>query len=142
MFCNSLTFDTQWILLYITKPSHPVCVSLTGTPVSDTVCERCPAGHFSAGGSSTEACQRHRNCSDSGLKTLRWGTSTTDSLCGTQDKAAAAECSPHHTLCHTGENRRRTVQDTNTVGPIWKVSEWNSFVQHIHNTHPCDNVFV
>ncbi|XP_026225781.1 tumor necrosis factor receptor superfamily member 11B-like [Anabas testudineus] len=81
------------------KPGHGV--TSLGTPVSDTVCERCPAGHFSAGGSSTEPCQRHRNCSDSGLKTLRWGTSTTDSLCGTQDKAAAAECSPHHTLCHT-----------------------------------------
>ncbi|XP_045901608.1 tumor necrosis factor receptor superfamily member 11B-like [Micropterus dolomieu] len=76
-------------------------VTALGTPVSDTVCERCPAGHFSIGGSSTEPCQPHRNCSDFGLKTLRWGTSTSDSHCGSQDKTATLECSEHHTLCHT-----------------------------------------
>uniref|UniRef100_A0AAQ6A547 TNF receptor superfamily member 11b n=1 Tax=Amphiprion ocellaris TaxID=80972 RepID=A0AAQ6A547_AMPOC len=69
-----------------------------GTPVSNTVCERCPDGHFSAGGSSTEPCQPHRNCSDLGLKTLRWGTSTSDSLCG---KRPPLECSQPHTVCHT-----------------------------------------
>lgn len=71
--------------------------------MSDTVCERCPVGHFSASDSSTEPCQPHRNCSNLGFKTLRWGTSTTDSLCATQDKAAMLECSHHHTLCHNGE---------------------------------------
>ncbi|XP_037641833.1 tumor necrosis factor receptor superfamily member 11B-like [Sebastes umbrosus] len=81
--------------------THSTCppgygVTALGTPVSDTACERCPAGHFSSGESSTEACQPHRNCSDLGLKTLRWGTSTSNSLCGPQDK-----CSQHHTLCHT-----------------------------------------
>ncbi|KAK2844322.1 hypothetical protein Q5P01_010981 [Channa striata] len=81
------------------SPGHGV--TALGTPVSDTVCERCPAGHFSAGGSSTEPCHPHRNCSDLGLKTLKWGTATSDSICGTQDKAAAAECSHHHALCHT-----------------------------------------
>ncbi|XP_062254503.1 tumor necrosis factor receptor superfamily member 11B-like [Platichthys flesus] len=86
--------------------THSTCppgygVTALGTPVSDTACEPCPPGHFSAGSSATETCQRHRNCSDLGLKTLRWGTSTSDSLCGSQDKAATLECSQHHTLCHT-----------------------------------------
>uniref|UniRef100_A0A4W6BZ59 TNF receptor superfamily member 11b n=1 Tax=Lates calcarifer TaxID=8187 RepID=A0A4W6BZ59_LATCA len=85
--------------------AHSTClpgygVTALGTPVSDTVCEHCPAGHFSPGGSSTEPCQPHRNCSDLGLKTLRWGTSTSDSLCS-QHKTETLECSQHHTLCHT-----------------------------------------
>ncbi|XP_023141794.1 tumor necrosis factor receptor superfamily member 11B [Amphiprion ocellaris] len=83
--------------------AHSTCppgygVTAAGTPVSNTVCERCPDGHFSAGGSSTEPCQPHRNCSDLGLKTLRWGTSTSDSLCG---KRPPLECSQPHTVCHT-----------------------------------------
>lgn len=104
------------ILLYITIIIALIlCVSPAGTPVSDTVCERCPAGYFSTGGSSTERCQHHRNCSDLGLKTLRWGTSTSDSLCGTQDKTATVECSQHHNLCHTGENMHCTVQLCKTL---------------------------
>ncbi|XP_034409553.1 tumor necrosis factor receptor superfamily member 11B-like [Cyclopterus lumpus] len=86
--------------------THSTCapgygVTALGTPASDTACERCPAGHFSSSDSPTEACQRQRNCSDMGLKTLRWGTSTSNSLCGTPDKTATLECSQHHTLCHT-----------------------------------------
>ncbi|XP_047455839.1 tumor necrosis factor receptor superfamily member 11B-like [Mugil cephalus] len=77
-------------------PGH--AVTALGTPVSDTVCERCPDGHFSPGSSSTEPCQPHTNCSALGLKTLRWGTSTSDSVCG---KKAPLECSQHHTMCHT-----------------------------------------
>lgn len=80
-------------------PGHGV--TALGTPVSDTVCERCPAGHFSSVSSSTEPCQPHKNCSNLGLKTLRWGTSTSDSLCDTQDKTAILDCSHHHTMCHT-----------------------------------------
>ncbi|XP_070768735.1 tumor necrosis factor receptor superfamily member 11B-like [Enoplosus armatus] len=83
--------------------THSTCapgygVTALGTPVSDTVCERCPAGHFSTGGSSTEPCQPQRNCSDLGFKTLRWGTSSSDSIC---DKTPTLECSQHPTLCHT-----------------------------------------
>ncbi|KAM9352785.1 tumor necrosis factor receptor superfamily member 11B-like [Symphorus nematophorus] len=86
--------------------AHSTCppgsgVTALGTPVSDTVCKRCPAGHFSSSDSSTEPCQPHRNCSDLGLKTMRWGTSTSDSFCGNQDKPLTLECSQHHTLCHT-----------------------------------------
>ncbi|XP_040923800.1 tumor necrosis factor receptor superfamily member 11B-like isoform X2 [Betta splendens] len=76
-------------------------VTSLGTPLSDTACERCPAGHFSAAASASEPCQRHRNCSDLGLKTLRWGTASADSLCDAAGRAAAAECSQQHTLCHT-----------------------------------------
>ncbi|CAF99995.1 unnamed protein product [Tetraodon nigroviridis] len=75
-------------------------VKAAGTPVSDTVCEHCPVGHFSASDSSTEPCRPHKNCSNLGFKTLRWGTSVMDTLCATQDKAAMLECSHHHTLCH------------------------------------------
>lgn len=78
-----------------------------GTPVSDTVCGRCPHGHFSSSSSSSELCHPHRNCSDFGLKTLRWGTSTSDSLCGPQDRKATLECSQHHALCRNGENLQR-----------------------------------
>uniref|UniRef100_A0A3Q3W9R8 TNFR-Cys domain-containing protein n=1 Tax=Mola mola TaxID=94237 RepID=A0A3Q3W9R8_MOLML len=67
-------------------PGHGMTAA--GTPVSDTVCKHCPAGYFSASDSSTEACQPHRNCSNLGLKTLRWGTSTSDSVCATQDKTS------------------------------------------------------
>ncbi|KAM9310728.1 tumor necrosis factor receptor superfamily member 11B-like [Pholidichthys leucotaenia] len=85
--------------------THSTCppgygVTARGTPVRDTVCERCPEGHFSPGGSSTEPCQPHRNCSNLGLKTRRWGTATSDSLCGPPEKKAMLECSQHHTLCH------------------------------------------
>uniref|UniRef100_A0A3Q4N3P4 TNF receptor superfamily member 11b n=1 Tax=Neolamprologus brichardi TaxID=32507 RepID=A0A3Q4N3P4_NEOBR len=86
--------------------AHKACspgygVAALGTPVSDTVCDLCPDGHFSPGGSSTKPCQPHTNCSELGLKTLRWGTSTADSQCGTPDKKATLECSHHHTLCQT-----------------------------------------
>nr|XP_015804572.2 tumor necrosis factor receptor superfamily member 11B [Nothobranchius furzeri] len=76
-------------------------VKTLGTPVSDTVCERCPDGYFSTGSSPADPCQPHRNCSDSGLKTLRWGTSTSDSLCGPQDRKAMLGCSQHLSLCRT-----------------------------------------
>lgn len=90
------------VRIIIHKIHHLVCIP-PGTPVSDTVCKHCPAGHFSTSDSSSDPCQPHRNCSDLGLKTLRWGTSTSDSLCATQDKTATLECSQHHTLCHNGE---------------------------------------
>ncbi|KAL6108947.1 tnfrsf11b [Pungitius sinensis] len=80
-------------------PGHGV--TTLGTPVSDTTCDPCPAGHFSSEYSASEACQRQRNCSDLGLKTLRWGTSTSNSLCDTPDQTATLECSQHRTLCHT-----------------------------------------
>lgn len=78
-----------------------LCVS--GTPVSDTVCIRCPAGHFSSSDSSAEPCQPHRNCTHLGLKTLRWGSATSDSLCASQDKTAALDCSQHQALCSNGK---------------------------------------
>ncbi|XP_051921729.1 tumor necrosis factor receptor superfamily member 11B-like isoform X2 [Hippocampus zosterae] len=87
----------------ITHSSCPPGYGVTalGTPVSDTVCKQCPAGHFSGSRSSTEPCRPHRNCTDSGLKTLRWGTSASDSICGSQDQIMAIDCAHQHTLCHT-----------------------------------------
>ncbi|KAL3060531.1 hypothetical protein OYC64_014974 [Pagothenia borchgrevinki] len=88
----------------ITHSSCPPGYGVTalGTPVSDTTCERCPAGHFSSRDSSTEPCQPHKNCSGLGLKTLRWGTSTSNSLC--TNKTASPECSQQHSLCQTDVN--------------------------------------
>ncbi|XP_047216313.1 tumor necrosis factor receptor superfamily member 11B-like isoform X2 [Girardinichthys multiradiatus] len=85
--------------------AHSTCppgygVKALGTPESDTLCERCPDGSFSAGSSSTEPCQLHRNCGDFGMKTLKRGTSTSDSLCGSPDIKARLDCSQHYTLCH------------------------------------------
>ncbi|KAJ4931492.1 hypothetical protein JOQ06_025787 [Pogonophryne albipinna] len=53
----------------ITHSSCPPGYGVTAlsTPVSDTTCERCPAGHFSIRDSSTEPCQPHKNCSDVNL---------------------------------------------------------------------------
>ncbi|XP_061574266.1 tumor necrosis factor receptor superfamily member 11B-like [Cololabis saira] len=84
--------------------AHVTClpgygVTALGTPVSDTVCEGCPDGYFSTGGTSTEPCRPHKSCSELGLKTLRWGTSTSDSLCGSKEKPTL-ECFQHPTVCH------------------------------------------
>lgn len=134
-----------------------LCKSLPGTPVSDTVCELCPDGHFSPGGSSTKSCQPHTNCSELGLKTLRWGTSTADSQCGTPDKKATLECSHHHTLCQTGENIRAVMLDMalqkkiiwNVLGLILESGLIIStvFIQHTHinacahtHKHTCTSV--
>lgn len=89
--------------------------------MSDTVCKRCPAGHFSTSDSPTEPCQPHRNCSDLGLKTLRWGTSTSDSLCATQDKTATLQCSQHHTLCHNGKTLYSAVGSKSLLGIVRQV---------------------
>lgn len=91
------------------KLENSCCVSMcvSGTPVSDTVCKRCPAGHFSSSDSSAEPCQPHRNCSHLGLKTLRWGSATSDSLCASQDKTGALDCSQHQTLCRNGKRPDR-----------------------------------
>ncbi|XP_077577913.1 tumor necrosis factor receptor superfamily member 11B-like isoform X1 [Stigmatopora nigra] len=74
-------------------------VATLGTPVSDTICKRCPPGHFSSSRSSIETCRPHRNCTDLGLKTLKWGTSNSDSIC--QDQMMAVDCALQHNLCHT-----------------------------------------
>lgn len=111
--------------------SRPISLSLfSGTPVSDTVCEHCPVGHFSASDSSSEPCRPHKNCSSLGFKTLRWGTSTMDSLCATQDKAAMLECSHHHTLCHNGE----PSGTRQLAGLGWGGGKATS--------HACDEVFL
>ncbi|KAM8826031.1 tumor necrosis factor receptor superfamily member 11B-like [Synchiropus picturatus] len=73
-------------------------VAALGTPSSDTVCDRCPAGHYSASSSASEPCTPHRNCSASGLKTLRWGTSSYDSVCSHD---MMVECSRHPSPCQT-----------------------------------------
>lgn len=103
------------------KLENSCCVSMcvSGTPVSDTVCKRCPAGHFSSSDSSAEPCQPHRNCSHLGLKTLRWGSATSDSLCASQDKTAALDCSQHQALCRNGKRPDRTGRAVGGLRPGW-----------------------
>lgn len=110
-YCNKSVMCTY---IYIYKKENLCCVSLfvSGTPVSDTVCKRCPAGQFSSSDSSVEPCQPHRNCSHLGLRTLRWGSATSDSLCASQDKTATLDCSQHQALCRNGKR------------PEWKVFDW------------------
>lgn len=104
-FVFFLTFSSNVLRSFRLKHHSVAAVyfSPAGTPVSDTVCEPCPPGYFSAVNSVSDPCQPHTNCSDLGLKTLRWGTTTSDSVC--QDKAATLQCSQHHSLCQTGEKK-------------------------------------
>lgn len=93
----------KMILVRCDKLKFVLC-SLLGTPEIDTVCEACPQGLFSSRMSASEPCVPHRNCSELGLKTLRPGTPTQDTLCENEAKGTVLECSHHHTQCHTGEN--------------------------------------
>ncbi|XP_007256891.3 tumor necrosis factor receptor superfamily member 11B isoform X1 [Astyanax mexicanus] len=81
---------------------HTACppgsgASVLGTPESDTVCEKCPQGFFSSVASATEPCLPHRDCSRLGLKTLRPGTATQDTVC---ESDHTFDCSDQHTDCH------------------------------------------
>ncbi|XP_052372085.1 tumor necrosis factor receptor superfamily member 11B-like isoform X2 [Oncorhynchus keta] len=76
-------------------------VTALGTPEIDTACEACPQGLFSSRMSASEPCVPHRNCSELGLKTLRPGTPTQNTLCENKAEGSVLECSQHHTQCHT-----------------------------------------
>ncbi|XP_049724816.1 tumor necrosis factor receptor superfamily member 6B isoform X2 [Elephas maximus indicus] len=52
-----------------------------GTPSQNTQCQPCPLGTFSAGSSSSERCQPHRNCTALGLTLNVAGSSFHDALC-------------------------------------------------------------
>ncbi|XP_006873442.1 PREDICTED: tumor necrosis factor receptor superfamily member 6B [Chrysochloris asiatica] len=52
-----------------------------GTPSRNTQCQPCPPGTFSAGSSSLERCQPHRNCTALGLALNVPGSSFHDVLC-------------------------------------------------------------
>ncbi|XP_077063291.1 tumor necrosis factor receptor superfamily member 11B-like isoform X2 [Siphateles boraxobius] len=85
---------------------HTAClpgsgVAVQGTPERNTVCEKCPQGYFSSTSSSTEPCMPHRDCSQLGLKTVRLGTTTQDTLCESENKELTFDCSHQHTECHT-----------------------------------------
>ncbi|XP_030639102.1 tumor necrosis factor receptor superfamily member 11B-like [Chanos chanos] len=85
---------------------HTACppgsgVVTPGTPISDTVCEKCPLGHYSSMSSTTEACVPHRNCTQLGLKTLHAGSATEDTVCESDAKDSSHECTHRHTGCHT-----------------------------------------
>ncbi|KAJ8353832.1 hypothetical protein SKAU_G00213990 [Synaphobranchus kaupii] len=81
---------------------HTTCppgfgATVLGTPVSDTLCEKCPEGYFSSAESATEQCAPQRACSELGLRTLHPGTATQDSVCDGE----AAACSTQRLQCHT-----------------------------------------
>ncbi|XP_062898359.1 tumor necrosis factor receptor superfamily member 11B-like isoform X1 [Mobula hypostoma] len=62
-------------------------VHTPGTPLSDTVCAKCPSGFFSSVTSTTAKCKRHTNCSELGLELDIAGTAWHDNLC--------SPCQPH-----------------------------------------------
>ncbi|XP_007423402.1 tumor necrosis factor receptor superfamily member 11B isoform X1 [Python bivittatus] len=71
-----------------------------GTPESDTICERCPEGHFSNDTSSKAVCQKHTNCSALSLKLVEKGDSTHDSVCQGEDSDKLdQQCKIDVTLC-------------------------------------------
>ncbi|KAJ8394634.1 hypothetical protein AAFF_G00044370 [Aldrovandia affinis] len=71
--------------------------AMLGTPVSDTLCEKCPKGYFSSAESATERCTPHRTCSELGLQTLHPGTAAQDTVC----ENSTPRCSHQHLQCHT-----------------------------------------
>ncbi|XP_056618658.1 tumor necrosis factor receptor superfamily member 6B-like [Triplophysa dalaica] len=54
-----------------------------GTVHSDTVCERCPRGTFSAGASSSAKCVKHTDCESMGLVVMLNGSRWHDNVCMT-----------------------------------------------------------
>uniref|UniRef100_A0A673FMH3 TNF receptor superfamily member 11b n=1 Tax=Sinocyclocheilus rhinocerous TaxID=307959 RepID=A0A673FMH3_9TELE len=85
---------------------HTACspgfgVIVQGTPERNNLCEKCSQGYFSSTSSTTEPCIPHRNCTQLGLKTVRPGTATQDTLCESENKEFTFDCSNQHTECHT-----------------------------------------
>uniref|UniRef100_A0A8C6Y9M9 TNF receptor superfamily member 11b n=1 Tax=Naja naja TaxID=35670 RepID=A0A8C6Y9M9_NAJNA len=71
-----------------------------GTPETDTVCERCPEGYFSADTSSKAACQMHTNCRALNLRLVQKGDSTHDNVCQGEDSDKLdQQCGIDVTLC-------------------------------------------
>ncbi|XP_032903885.1 tumor necrosis factor receptor superfamily member 5-like [Amblyraja radiata] len=65
---------------------HKTCppgqgVKEKGTPVKDTVCEKCPVGTISGSDSSTEACKNWTVCEKLNLQQVEKGTSEADVKC-------------------------------------------------------------
>ncbi|KPP57208.1 tumor necrosis factor receptor superfamily member 6B-like [Scleropages formosus] len=63
------------------SPGHGV--ALRGSAYQNTVCEKCPRGTYSPGGSSGAACASHTDCASRGLVLLLKGTDWHDNLCAT-----------------------------------------------------------
>ncbi|KAG1925169.1 uncharacterized protein LOC120491255 isoform X2 [Pimephales promelas] len=113
---------------------HTAClpgsgVAVQGTPERNTVCEKCPQGYFSSTSSSTEPCMPHRDCTQLGLKTVRLGTTTLDTLCESQNKEFTFDCSHQHTECHT-----ETVSGDIPPPPV-PVEQEPSIVRTIMDSH-------
>lgn len=64
----------------------------TGTPESDTVCERCPEGFFSNETSSKAACLKHTNCSALGFKIALKGNEVRDNICQENTDTTPQKC--------------------------------------------------
>ncbi|XP_036395682.1 tumor necrosis factor receptor superfamily member 11B-like [Megalops cyprinoides] len=84
---------------------HTACppgsgVATLGTPVSDTLCEKCPEGYFSSVESTMEPCVPHRDCAEQGLRTLHPGTATQDAVCEAE-VGSATDCLQQQLQCDT-----------------------------------------
>ncbi|XP_064132435.1 tumor necrosis factor receptor superfamily member 6B isoform X3 [Loxodonta africana] len=70
-----------------------------GTPSQNTQCQPCPLGTFSAGSSSSERCQPHRNCTALGLTLNVAGSSFHDALCTSCPNFSLSTLEPGHEEC-------------------------------------------
>nr|XP_061789645.1 tumor necrosis factor receptor superfamily member 11B-like [Nerophis lumbriciformis] len=66
-------------------PGHGVLTR--GTSKSDTMCQKCSSGYFSASYSAIEACAKHTKCASEQLVLLN-GSSTQDTVCGLCEELA------------------------------------------------------
>ncbi|XP_015239384.1 PREDICTED: tumor necrosis factor receptor superfamily member 6B-like [Cyprinodon variegatus] len=62
-------------------------VQTKGTPINDTVCEKCPKGYFSASSSMLDQCKKHKHC-PTGSSVLLRGSALHDTICGSCESLA------------------------------------------------------
>ncbi|XP_051879633.1 tumor necrosis factor receptor superfamily member 11B-like [Pristis pectinata] len=118
-YCNNFCQENQYVKLECNQFHNRVCeckdgyfwkyefcmkqaecprgfgVKTAGTPLSNTVCVKCPPGFFSSVSSATMQCKRHTNCTELGLELDIAGTAWHDNLCN--------PCQPHESEEGTSE---------------------------------------
>ncbi|XP_053571909.1 tumor necrosis factor receptor superfamily member 11B [Bombina bombina] len=83
---------------------HTACppgfgVVKSGTPESDTACEKCSEGTFSNETSTKAVCQRHTDCKKLGLNVLEKGNAEHDTVCQHNTDESSPFCDIDVTLC-------------------------------------------
>uniref|UniRef100_A0AAZ3QM69 TNFR-Cys domain-containing protein n=1 Tax=Oncorhynchus tshawytscha TaxID=74940 RepID=A0AAZ3QM69_ONCTS len=113
-YCTTVCKERQLVSQECNRTHDQLCECIPGYHLVVEFCIKhtsCPPGFgvtalgcqglFSSRMSASEPCVPHRNCSELGLKTLRPGTPTQNTLCENKAEGSVLECSQHHTQCHT-----------------------------------------